>query len=58
MEQKTKRKRRKTINRYVLIDQIVERLYNSATAEETLKVGNILLEKNFSTKDYILKWLD
>jgi hypothetical protein len=55
---KPKIKKRKTIDRYVLVDQIIERLHNSATIEETLKVSNILLKTDYSTKDFILKWLN
>lgn len=59
-KRETKKKTaRRNLNRAVLIEQITERLYDSATEKETLDVANILLRtKRFSTKKYRLIWRD
>lgn len=57
MKNKPKSKvRRKTVSREELISQITDRLWATATQEQTFNINNMLLGTNFSTKKYLLIW--
>jgi len=57
MTTKTKKKTTRVIlSRAVLIEQITERLHNSATKKEILQIANILLKTNYSIKRHSLIW--
>lgn len=48
------KKKRIIVDKKVVIEQITERLHNSASPEKVFKVSNILLDTRFSVKDHVL----